>query len=145
MLYLALGSALVVIFLWSARAVRLRPQPREWRLGAGALAIAAFTAAAFVGLRGEWGRAIILISLGLWLASLARLASPRTVSQPQMNLVEARSVLGVEPGASRAQIQAAYSRLMRRAHPDVGGTHGLAAQLNRARDILLSQSKTNRD
>ena len=33
--------------------------------------------------------------------------------------------------------EAAYNRLMRMAHPDKGGTSGLAAQLNAARDRLL--------
>jgi curved DNA-binding protein CbpA len=54
-----------------------------------------------------------------------------------MSLAEARSILGVAEGASPAEIQAAYSRLMRLAHPDKGGTSGLAAQLNAARDRLL--------
>jgi curved DNA-binding protein CbpA len=54
-----------------------------------------------------------------------------------MSLQEARSVLGLEEGATPAQIKAAYTRLMRMAHPDKGGTAGLAAQLNAARDRLL--------
>jgi hypothetical protein len=47
------------------------------------------------------------------------------------------AILGVGPQASKAEIQAAYSRLIRMAHPDKGGTAGLAAQLNAARDRLL--------
>ena len=54
-----------------------------------------------------------------------------------MGKVEARGVLGVGPQAGEAEIRAAYARLIRLAHPDRGGTHGLAAQLNRARDVLL--------
>ena len=54
-----------------------------------------------------------------------------------MPLTQARSILGVEESASRAEIQAAYTRLMKRAHPDKGGSEGLAAQLNAARDRLL--------
>lgn len=53
-----------------------------------------------------------------------------------MSLAEARALLGVEPAASQAEIEAAYRRLMQRAHPDHGGTTGLAAQLNAARDRL---------
>ncbi|HQP19187.1 MAG TPA: DnaJ domain-containing protein, partial [Phenylobacterium sp.] len=52
---------------------------------------------------------------------------------------EARSILGVGPQATTAEIQAAYARLMRVAHPDAGGTDGLAAQLNAARDRLLKR------
>ena len=39
--------------------------------------------------------------------------------------------------ATAEEIQAAYMRLMRSVHPDKGGTSGLAAQLNAARDRLL--------
>ena len=46
-------------------------------------------------------------------------------------------MLGVGPAASVQEIQAAYARLMHRAHPDQGGTTGLATQLNIARDRLL--------
>jgi curved DNA-binding protein CbpA len=56
----------------------------------------------------------------------------------EIGLAEARSILGVGPQASRAEIQAAHARLIRLAHPDKGGTTGLAAQLNAARDRLLS-------
>ena len=52
---------------------------------------------------------------------------------------EARSILGVGPEATDAEIRAAYGRLMRMAHPDKGGTSGLAAQLNAARDRLLKK------
>ncbi|MCB1770828.1 MAG: DnaJ domain-containing protein [Candidatus Competibacteraceae bacterium] len=55
-----------------------------------------------------------------------------------MTLMEAYQILGLSPGASRADIQSAYRRLMQRLHPDQGGTAYLAAQLNRARDLLLA-------
>ena len=54
-----------------------------------------------------------------------------------MSSQEARSILGVEDGATPAEIRAAHKRLMLLAHPDTGGTSGLAAQLNAARDLLL--------
>jgi curved DNA-binding protein CbpA len=50
---------------------------------------------------------------------------------------EALSILGLEEGADRAAVRAAHARLMRTAHPDAGGTAGLAAQINAARDLLL--------
>ena len=64
-----------------------------------------------------------------------RAAAPR-VSR-RMSLEEARSMLGVDADATPEEIQAAYTRLMRLAHPDKGGTTGLATQLNAARDRLL--------
>jgi curved DNA-binding protein CbpA len=54
-----------------------------------------------------------------------------------MSLAEARSVLGVGEAASREEILEAHARLIRRTHPDAGGTDGLAAHLNAARDRLL--------
>lgn len=54
-----------------------------------------------------------------------------------MTLAAARAVLGVPAGASREDIVAAHARLIRRIHPDAGGTDGLAAHLNAARDRLL--------
>ena len=135
MLYLALGGAALAIYLWvSARKPILKR--REWRLAVAAAALAAFSGAAFSAVRGAWALAIVLAVVGLWFAASARRISGQP-SHPRMSEREARQILGVEEGASRAEIQAAYSRLMRRAHPDVGGTQGLAVQLNAARDRLL--------
>lgn len=57
-----------------------------------------------------------------------------------MSIGEAASLLGVPAGAPEAEINAAYRRLMRSVHPDQGGTAGLAAQLNSARDVMLRRA-----
>lgn len=54
-----------------------------------------------------------------------------------MDRNEAYQVLGLSPGASHEDIQAAYRRLIQRVHPDHGGSSYLAARLNQARDVLL--------
>lgn len=61
------------------------------------------------------------------------------VGPPRVGVDEARAILGVGPNATEAEIREAHSRLMRVAHPDKGGTSGLAAQLNAARDRLLKR------
>ena len=137
MLYLALGA----LALWLILRASDRPlfPRREWRFTAAAFALAALAGAAYAGLRGAWEPALVLLGLGAWLALSAR-RPPGGRSPPArepLTLEEARSLLGVSPGASRDEIQAAYLRLMRSVHPDKGGTAGLAAQLNAARDRLL--------
>lgn len=139
MLYLALGAVALALFLWLTGG-RLKLPRREWRLLTGGLSLAAFTAAAYAGVRGGWGTAIVLVVVGLWLAaSTRRTAVAAAPPSSRMSEAEARRILGVGPEASREEIQAAYARLMRMAHPDKGGTAGLAAQLNAARDRLLGK------
>lgn len=144
MTYLALGCAALFGLLWLSRGGVILKR-REWRLLSGAFAVAAFAGAAFVGIRGAWGSAIVLVVVGLWLAVSTRrsgLAPGPKPAEPRrsgLSEAEARSILGVGPDASKEDIQAAYSRLMRSVHPDRGGTDGLAAQLNAARDKLLKK------
>jgi DnaJ family protein C protein 19 len=58
-------------------------------------------------------------------------------SSGAMSRQEALDILGLRPGASEAAIKEAHLRLMRRAHPDVGGSEWIATRINQARDVLL--------
>lgn len=140
MIYLAVGCLALALFLMAGRRKPVLKR-REWRFITGAFAVAAFTGAAWLGVRGAWGSAIVLVVVGLGLAVSTRRTGAASATAPsaRMSEAEARRILGVEEGASRAEIQAAYTRLMRLAHPDKGGTVGLAAQLNAARDRLLGK------
>jgi DnaJ-like protein len=63
----------------------------------------------------------------------------RTEPAGAMSASEAYRVLGLEPGAPEPEIRAAYHRLISGVHPDKGGSSFLAAQVNRAKDILLGE------
>lgn len=140
MVYLLVGGALLALYMWATGGKTPLLKLHQWRVLTGAMALVAFTAAAYAGVRGSWGTTIVLSVVGLWLAASTRKTA--AVGRPptptgKMSADEARRILGVGADATREDIQAAYTRLMRAVHPDKGGTSGLAAQLNAARDRLL--------
>lgn len=138
MLYLALGALALAFVLWT-RGTKVF-KGRGWRFLSSAAAVVAFAGAAFAAIREAWAPAAVLLVFGIWLAVSTRSNGPapkRAAPTREMSLDEARAVLGVDEDATPAEIKAAYTRLMRMAHPDKGGTTGLAAQLNAARDRLL--------
>lgn len=53
-----------------------------------------------------------------------------------MSVAEALRVLGLKPGASRDEVRAAHRRLIRKVHPDLGGSDALAAMINAAKARL---------
>jgi hypothetical protein len=60
----------------------------------------------------------------------------RDVAAGAISAAQAFEILGLKAGANKEQIDAAYHRLIKRMHPDVGGSSFLAKQLNVARDAL---------
>lgn len=58
-------------------------------------------------------------------------------SQASMTLARAREILGVDEHADEAAIRSAHRSLMKKLHPDAGGSAELARQVQEARDILL--------
>lgn len=56
-----------------------------------------------------------------------------------MTQQEAYEILGLQPGAGEETVREAHRALMKRIHPDAGGTSGLAARVNQAKDVLLKR------
>lgn len=143
MIWLLAGLAVLALLVAvGRRPSRLADARTLFRL-AGAVIVAALAVA--MALRGGWPVSLGLAALSAWLGSPVARRTPHAPSparEPPMSDAEARSILGVTPESSPAEIEAAWRAMMRRTHPDQGGSTGLAAQVNAARDRLLGKRRS---
>jgi uncharacterized membrane protein YfcA len=142
-----IALALAAIAVWAL--VRLgrqseRPRQGHWRIAATILGAVLLAGSVLAGSHGAWLASAGMIASGFYFIVSSRVRPAKAASAPpvsggRMSEGEARSILGVQAGASPEEINSAWRRLMARAHPDQGGTEGLAARVNAARDRLLKR------
>jgi hypothetical protein len=144
---LLLGGVLLVVFALLSLSASEGEEGRKkaWNTVMGALLVAALV---FVLIRSglSWVAVVLVVlySAGQRFRAQRR-TEPAGAGQPEpsvargMSSEEAHAILGVAEGASRDTILDAYKRLMKKMHPDQGGSTYLAARINQAKDMLVDK------
>jgi hypothetical protein len=137
MAILLIALVAFVALAWFGRRAALAKSLRG--LPRAALATLAAAGALVCAIRGEWVPSLVLVGVALILGRGVgpEISRGSPLRAGEVDLDEARAILGVGAGAGRAEIIEAHRRMIRRVHPDLGGSTGLAARVNAARDRVL--------
>ena len=63
----------------------------------------------------------------------------KETDNPQARLAEAYALLGLTASRTQKELETQYRNLMKKVHPDAGGTQALAARVNQAKDLIMKQ------
>ena len=159
-----IGLAALLIILWFMhKYVQANPRGMAWLLQKGG-GVAVLIAAGLLTMRGQLVAALPLALMGFGLLGWMPLsmggyfdrggagrgedaqhgADARQRAAPgsgKMTEEEAYQILGLQPGAGAEEIGHAYRSLMKKLHPDQGGTTYLATRINEAKDVLLRRHR----
>ncbi len=72
-----------------------------------------------------------------FLANIFFKNTPKSKRNQNLTRKDALEILGLQEGATKQQILDNYQKLMKKNHPDLGGSDWITKKLNEARDILL--------
>jgi len=162
---LLIGAAVLVFLYWAGqKSGRITANRQRWT------ATLALLGAALLLFRGDLGLAVVAGSFGIYAMAQvspvwrrlfaadadgeaaagrqhaqgdagARRGFAGPPGSAEMTEQEAYQVLGIEPGADAQDIARAHRTLMKKFHPDQGGTTYLAARVNEAKDVLLRRHR----
>ncbi len=92
---------------------------------------------------GRYSQLILIAGIAGWRERADDGADARNVRRAsgKMTEEEAYQVLGVTPGASADEIGRAHRSLMKKLHPDQGGSTYLATRVNEAKDVLMRRHR----
>lgn len=142
--YILLALAVVIGLYGLTRFVMAANLRQITALFIAAAILGVVAAMFFMAITGRLGAALGLlltlwpIGYGLWLRRRRmRGESAAPAAKAPMDRAEALEILGLSADADEDAIRAAHKRLITKLHPDQDGSTGLAARINRARDVLL--------
>lgn len=81
----------------------------------------------------------IILSLILLIILFSYFAKNMKPTNQKMSKSEAREVLGIEESATKEDVISAFNTLMKKNHPDVGGSKYLAQKIIIAKKTLIDE------
>ncbi|WP_421786336.1 J domain-containing protein [Hyphobacterium sp.] len=143
--FLILGFAVLIVLVLAARGFSRMNTAEAARWSRILLGLAAAVLGGLLTLRGlaMIGAPLATFGIGLMAIGAGFRSKPGRRSQNAdtptrtMSRGEALELLGLSGDPDEREIRTAYRTLMKKVHPDSGGTDGLSRRLTEARDVLL--------